>query len=46
MELGVVMTSQNLGFPCSFFVLLLSLSVCQGKWEMEVDTYAVEAKRG
>ena len=23
MELGVVMTRQNFGFPCSFFVLLL-----------------------
>ena len=29
MELGVVMTRQNFGFPCSFFAL--SLSVCQGK---------------
>ena len=37
MELGVVMTCQNFGFPCSFFVL--SLSVCQGKWD-EVDTGA------
>ena len=37
MELGVVMTRQNFGFHCSFFVL--SLSVCQGKGD-EVDTGA------
>ena len=38
MEFGVVITRQNFGFHCSFFVL--SLSVCQGKGE-EVDTSAV-----
>ena len=37
MELGVVMTRQNFGIPCSSFVL--SLSVCQGKVD-EVDTGA------
>ena len=37
MELGVVMTRQNFGFPSSFFAL--SLSVCQGKGD-EVDTGA------
>ena len=43
MELGVVTTRQNVGFPCSFFVL--SLSVFHGKGD-EVDTGAGGVKRG
>ena len=44
MELGVVMTRQNFGFPCSFFVLLLF--VVPGQVGTEVDTSAGQAKRG
>ena len=44
MELGVVMTRQNFGFPCSFFVLLLF--VVPGQGVTDVDTSAGQAKRG
>ena len=44
MELGVVMTRQNFGFPCSFFVLLF---VVPGQGlGAEVDTSAGQAKLG
>ena len=42
MELGVVMTRQNFGFP----VLLRVLVVVSGQGGSEVDTNAGAAKRG